>query len=914
MQHVFHRLSIAPALAAVLTASSWVTPSAVIGSAAIGLGVSPLASAQPDSKLPKFDDIIKDLVPVAAPNGEKGMLQLWRTKPDDPKANPTKLICKLPRGLLNQDLLFATTITGGEYAGFQWSDYLVRFRLQGNKLILEAPDTRYITDGSSTVGAQIKRTYQPTIIAALPIITLAGADPVVDLAGMFTRNLAQAPIQGSIAGPLASYSELKLFPDNALIGVNLPYSVGQGQYQTVGVAYAFRKLPARGSYKPRPADERIGYFTTVRQDWAASHAKRDNLVRYVNRWRLDKQDASLTLSPPTEPIKFIIEDSVPVQWRRWVRAGIEEWNKAYEEVGFSEAIVVYQQTKTNEFGDIDPADARYNFIRWIVSGRPFAMGPSRVDPRTGQILDADIIIDDSFLRYMIDGTDLFSPAAMVAELGPSMLDFYQDHPEFIPLNAEAPVVSAEAERWHTAALAAQPHGSDAVGQRHANNCCTHAEGLRHKLAFAETMTIATATGKEVPEEVIGNMIKDLVMHEVGHTLGLRHNFKASSWLSTDDIKARRGTGKPLTASVMDYNADAFFAGDSFENGIINFATPTVGPYDAWAIEYGYRVPNGETGPEPKMLAKIASRSAEPQLAYGTDEDTMGLLSPDQDTNRWDMSSDAIAWGKTRIELANELMQNVDDWAINEQDGNERLRRVVGTLQWEKAKNAIRVARIVSGQSFTRSRPSDPNASAPLTLQDPKAQRDALKFLSSTVFNDAFWKLDADLYNKMPAARWWDWASEASPQIDYPVHRVILSQQASVLTLLMAPPALERVYDAELKSDADNKFTVAELVQATRDLVWSLPEAEGEYADTKPYLSSTRRNLQVQYLEFAQNYIRISTSGTSPDIAMMMRHVLRGVQADIKNLDANSIDFASQAHLAEANDRIERLLNGIFLDY
>ena len=127
---------------------------------------------------------------------------------------------------------------------------------------------------------------------------------------------------------------------------------------SVGISYSFRRLPQAGSFQPRIADERVGYFTTVRQDWAMKWSERENIVRYVNRWDVKKKDPTLEMSPPEKPIVFVVEKTVPLQWRRYVAEGIAEWNKAYEKLGIVGAIVVQQQTEDNEFANVDPVHVR----------------------------------------------------------------------------------------------------------------------------------------------------------------------------------------------------------------------------------------------------------------------------------------------------------------------------------------------------------------------------------------------------------------------------------------------------------------------------------------------------------------------------------------------------------------------------
>ncbi len=227
-----------------------------------------------------------------------------------------------------------------------------------------------------------------------------------------------------------------------------------------------------------------------------------------------------------------------------------------------------------------------------------------------------------------------------------------------------------------------------------------------------------------------------------------------------------------------------------------------------------------------------------------------------------------------------------------------------------------VSRVISGQYFSRSRPTDEGATTPFTLVDPADQRAALAFLGETTFNDAFWDLDPNLLNRLPASRWSDWNGRASARIDFAVHDMILNQQTYALSNLMSPPAIQRVYDAELKSDGEDRFTAAELIQTATALVWDLEIEDAKFTDAQPMLPSTRRNLQQQHLRLATSYLAPGSGGISPDLAAMFRYSLRTLAADIETMleaRGDKIDFASRAHLSESADLINRSLAGVFVD-
>ncbi len=853
------------------------------------------------SRFPDAKEVTKDM------EAREGLFTIYRFNPSDKKRDPEKLMAKIPANLLGEDLLLAISLSRGPMAGWMWTTALVRWEVSGKQLKLVTPDVRYVRKQGQPIDEAVSRTYNDTFMAAVPIAGMTQqGDVVIDLEPLLKSDLAGVgALGGRVQSELSTWETVKTFPDNVLIDVDLALAERSGG-RKVGVSYGFRRLPKLGAYAPRPADPRVGYFLTAKLDWTKKHSERETYDRFIHRWRLEKQDPSLELSPPKEPIVFIIEKTVPVQWRRWVREGIADWNKAFEKIGFSNAILVQQQTDDNEYADYDPEDARYNFIRWGVTGRAFAMGPSRVDPRTGQILDADILFDDSFVRAWVYNFDLYAPGAMAQFKGPEFEGWLEQNPQLATLFQDATAglpreVDEDERLW------------DAV-QDHLHEqgfcACSYARGMQHQLALGQNFLYATGATKKIPERLIGEAVREIVTHEVGHTLGLRHNFKASSWLSLDEIVRRRNeTDEPTCASVMDYTPLLFFADDDLEK-VRHFVTPTIGPYDDWAISYGYAAPEGKG--EAETLKEIARRGAEAGLHYATDEDTAWIYSPDPLVNRYDLSRDPIEYARARMALTEKLLGNIREWAVQEGDPLYHLTRAYDVVWYERFRNMSYVTRVVGGQYFNRDQQGDPDARPPFVLVDPVQQRAALKFLGETIFSDQFFLSNAELLNYLAPTRWSHWGINAPQRLDYPVHERIRVMQVSTLLDLLAPPVLQRVYDAELKSTSGEKFTAAELLTSLRDEVWSdlSRPTKGPFTDTEPFTSSIRRNLQRDHL-----FILLSIAAARPGAAMsqdlhaMVSLTVQELSDRIdETLKKTKLDFASRAHLLQCKSRIDRVLS------
>jgi hypothetical protein len=551
------------------------------------------AAPEDDAPYPDFKEVTKDMKPIA----ENTMFVLWRYPAGTPDKDTEKLLCQIPSQMLGEQFMLSISVAGGGFlTGFPLEERVVRWEVLDRELLLVEPQTGYIINPGDEVADVVRRTHPDGIRTAVPIVTKApNGDPVIDLGPLLKSDFANLGWMSMLTGggtggvnpQLSQWTKTKAFALNVEIGVALamPQRFPPGSYGKTLVHYSFWKLPET-DYQPRIADDRIGYFLTANQDWSKPVTDRDLFNRYIDRWHLVKRDPSLPLCEPRQPIIYYIEKTVPVQYRHAVRDGILEWNKAFEKIGFLNAIEVRQQTDDNEWADLDPEDMRYSFFRWIVNGAGFAMGPHRANPFTGQIYDADIIFDDAMVRYFQSEADQYLPEAIVAEKlrDPAMSRFVERFPQF----------ERQTPKWQqvvTSRHASELEMLQAVEQ-HMCECgrplCSYMNGMRHQMGMARTLLAGQP--QEVRERFLYDVIKEVVTHEVGHTLGLRHNFKASSIYTLDEIKARRGTGEPTCGSVMDYNPVLLMAKNATEG---HFVTPTIGPWDYWVIEYGYRPFDGQ---------------------------------------------------------------------------------------------------------------------------------------------------------------------------------------------------------------------------------------------------------------------------------------------------------------------------------
>ncbi|MCP4591495.1 MAG: DUF5117 domain-containing protein [bacterium] len=979
---------------------------------------------QEDKEYPEFEKVTKDMV------SQEGLFTLWYFEGGGKDKDTEKLLCQIPSGFLGQKFMLSTSFSGGGFfTGFPLDERVVQWEVLGRQLVLIEPETRFVVNGSGTVNDVVRRTYPDRIRTAVPIMTKSpGGDPVIDLGALLKSNFADIGWMsfgrgGGINSSLSKWIRKtmqnggvvpgKAFPDNVEIGVEL--AVGSwspsGSYNKKLIHFSFWRLKD-SPYAPRMADDRVGYFLTTNRDWSKPTESRDIFNRYIDRWHLVKRDAELELCEPKQPIIFYIEKTVPVRFRRAVRDGILEWNKAYEKIGFLNAVEVRQQTDDNEWKNLDPEDMRYSFFRWIVAGAGFAMGPHRSNPFTGQIYDADIIFDDAMVRYFEQEAAHMLPSTAIARKlhDPVLKRFVEQFPQW----------KRQARDWERFAFGEGEEAKLREAMRNrlrdrGQHCCEYAEGMRHQMAVSGALLAGQP--KEVMDRFLYDIIKEVVTHEVGHTLGLRHNFKASSIYTLEEIKKRRTTGEATCGSVMDYNPALLFKDSAIEG---HFVTPVIGPYDYWAIEYGYRpfdssykspgqedeaesedegkekkaeetkpsegpapampaevkealaqMPaemraqiekmmkskgaaiamagaaesGGDDGPafrappsgEEGMLKEIASRAAEPELAYATDEDTY-FIAPDPRTNRFDMGADPIDWAQSRIDLVDARMKTLLEWGAKEGESWYHVRSAFVRLLVEKVFVLDYVGRYIGGQYFHRSHRGDPDAPVPFVLVEPELQRQALGFIERHLFSDEFFTFPPELLNHLAPARWWHDGTSIDLRMDFPIHRYIGLFQWWNLIDRLYPNTLRRIHDAEMKSDAAGRLTAAEYIQRIQKSCWAgtcdVDKAKkGTWNDTNPFVSDIRRSLQREYLGLMEPLVRTRPNTVlSPDLHAMVEDSLwqlkgqleefvklteqtceekvdsKGVRKKVCKPAVLKLDFASKAHLSCTVRRIERMLS------
>lgn len=815
--------------------------------------------------------------------------------------------------------------------------HLMELQRRGDRVFFVRKNPRFVADPGSAMATSLEENVGHSVLAAWDVESRNDSTEhlLVDVTDFFVSDYAATgdALGGVYGGPplrldagRSHVERVHAFPENVEIDAFLTYEAsdpplfggpGVSDYRSIpiGIRYSLFALPEE-PMTPRMADTRVGYFLTARRDFSRDQAP-STYLRYVNRWRLEKQDHSQEVSPPVEPIVYYVDRSVPERYRPYVKEGIEAWNEAFREAGYENAVVARDAPTVEEDSTWSAEDVRYSTIRWTAAqNMGYAIGPSQVDPRTGEILNADILISWSFVRSWLDEYE-----ELTAGVSGSTAALAGD-----PV-AERSGAAGMARRYRQLERAVLESRPGAAARLCAADLYrSHQLGVQHAVLTARGVV---PPGEGLPEEYVGGAVKDLVMHEVGHTLGLRHNFRASSEVPHDRLHDESFTGEHgVSLSVMDY-VPVNVALDGGAQG--HYWNPGVGTYDDWAIRYGYApvYEQDESGPFPETgtpvsdpeaekvgLAKIAGESDDPLHAYGTDEDaSSGPYGVDPATNRNDLGSDPLRYARDRGQLVASVLPEIEDRLVADGDGWHRLRDGVSALLFEEYVALSHLPKIVGGVHVQRDHRGQTGARPPFVHVPADRQRSAVETLAERAFGPDAFRLSPELLNRMAPDRWNDWRLSFTAMIptDFPVHRQVLSLQSALLADLLHPERLHRVVDNRVRAPAGvESYSLGELMGTVTGAVWSEVESPSSPREVDSY----RRNLQRAHLDEMEGLLleeEVPGIGGTVSVPEDARSLAWAELSDLSDRIGTALDAGgdlsreTRAHLEASRARIERLL-------
>lgn len=858
----------------------------------------PKKPAMPEPPKDKpFADIVKDAQVI------KGLFTLYRTE--------EKTFLEILPEQLDKIYLVSMTVDsgigeGGFYAAAMAGEAPIVFHKQGKNVQLIVKNTRFQAD-NGPMSRAVARSFSDSILGITKIESLSHPERksiLIDLGAFVLTDLPMLSydLEATFRIPYrfdpknSTFGTLKAFPQNVEIETIAHYATERPPLPPLLPAgapppplpppprnlpdvrsmlfhlrYSISERPQTG-YRPRLADARVGHFVNTLEDY--SDDNRNNTARrYINRWHLVKQDPSAALSPPKQPIVFWLENTIPVKYRDAIRDGILMWNKAFEKVGFQNAIEVKVQP---DDADWDPGDVRYNTIRWF-AGYPdpgFAQGPSRTDPVTGQIYDADIRFSESMTRFSRrEVQEQIYPAAMPWE--------YTTPRAFV-----AP--------WSVT---------------NSSYDCDFAAGAVKDAEFA--FDLLTARGMDPngaeADKFIQDFLRAIAAHEVGHTLGLRHNFRASTIHSLEQDQDPSVTSREgLTGSVMDYIPTNIAARGGKQG---EYHQSTLGPYDYWAIEYAYKPIDTPTAEgELTELRKIASRAAEPQLAYDTDEDA-GFgpgLDMDPVVNRFDLGTDPLKYYAHRVGLAHEIWNNMEQRLEKQGESYQVLRRSFNSALGQTAQSLFLASKYIGGMYHYRSFVGDPGNRLPFEPVAADKQKEALKLITDNLFAPTAFQFKPQLLNKLENERFIDFNNFTPSRQDVPIHQVVLSLQRQVLDRIFLPTVLNRIQDSEMRvAPPAQPFTMGLLFTEIQDSIWEETKAPGVSLNINSY----RRSLQREHLRKMIGMV-LRDAAAPEDARTLARQSLVTLRGQLQRTLARpgmNTSLEVRAHLAESIARIDEAL-------
>ncbi len=895
---------------------------ALVGAMVIFAGTTSPAMAQatkaaakkPD--FPPFDKVTEGLTKVVSTaDGSSGLYDLYK----DDKTG--KLLAVLNSGYEKQLMMISCTVSGGDpQAGVMGPTLYVKWEKIGKQLALVAPNLGVRTEGDKQAKDSVKQLYTGRVILSVPIVSMKGSRPVIDFGAMATGQSSKffgpsvfggfGPSGGAVNARLAKLTKAKAFPKNVIVEYQVPRANGR----IIRLTYDVSELKGTPGYKPRKADSRVGYFYDYHEDYAKA-ANEDVTERYISRWNIEKASKKLKVSPPKEPLVWYIEHTTPVHFRRYVREGIELWNEAYREIGIDGALEVRQQdAETGAFMDIDPEDARYNFFRWNTSNQGYAIGPSRTNPLTGEILDADVVWHQGLTRAIRGMLTNLTDDLTEQTFSPDTLAWFEQHPDWDPRvilasperKAQALAMRAVDARAATELeLGDTEHPWTRWASDQTNSACKIGNMLSVDMSLVMSAMSAGIldAGDEsdlldgLPEEFIGPMIRYITAHEVGHCLGLQHNMAASTIRTLEEINTPGYEG-PTIGSVMDYCAPNI----NYELGEVQgaYATPTVGPYDRWAIAFGY-------GPA-KDRETVLARVGEPDLIY-ISQIAMSV-GADPRNMTWDFGADNLEFAESRLSLANSIRARLVDDIVGEGESWAEARRRYGALLGTHVQSLVIASNWIGGSFTNNDFKGDPGNRAPIEDVPAERQRRAMNLIMDNSFEDDSLGLTPELVRHMGKEYYWDPSgmSELLADPSMTVHDMVGGVQALGLTLVMNPGTLRRVYDNEFRTRGqDDVFTLNELITSVTDSAWR------EVAKPSHEVSSFRRNLQRQHVEYLITLSLLNQS--SPvlrTIGTLANVELRRIDAMADKALGAKPDAYTSAHLSDIRARIARALDAAYV--
>ena len=740
-----------------------------------------------------------------------------------------KLYFTIPDSLMGKDMLLVSRIAkvpsgyGGGYvnAGSKVNEQVIRWSKRGNYVDARVISFENQSDEDSPISKSVEaNNFFPILFSAeVETKTPDSTGVVIDVTKLFTQDIAA--INAVSPRSRKQYKIRRLdnnrsyiesahaYPQNVEIKHVMTYEAEEPPQRDQASTLTFLMnqsmiLLPEDKMQPRLADERVGWFTLRKYDYNSDALKSDD-YRILRRWRLVPKDIEAykrgELVEPVKPIVYYLDPATPMKWRPYFKQGIEDWNAAFEKAGFKNAIIAKDPPSPEEDPEFSPEDVRYSVIRYVASTTRNAVGPSVSDPRTGEILESDVI-------------------------------------------------------WYH----------------------NHLRSYRNRFMIEAGAQNPAARTLETPEAEIGEMMRMVIAHEVGHAIGLPHNMKASSAYPTDSLRVASFTQKyGLTPSIMDY-ARVNYVAQPEDEGVRYIRM--MGPYDYYAVNWGYRYLPEADSPEaekPTLDQWILEKAGNPWYEFGS---SRGVDPHSQTESLGDDNIKASLYGLANMK---KVVPNLIDWTTKDGYGYDDLDEVYGELTRLWRGYVYHVITNVGGIYETRK-----TADQEGVVYEPvpeSIQEEAVAFLNEHAFTTPEWLLDEEILNRIES--------------DGAIER-IQNLQTRALGSLLSVDRINRMVST-VEQEGNSAYTPLELMTDLRKGIFS-----ELYAAQKT--DAYRRNLQRAFVDIASEYIKKEKAAEDEvlksDVSALMRGVLTQLRRDLNRRKNYSGDTITKYHFEDLIARID----------
>jgi hypothetical protein len=815
---------------------------------------------------------------------QPGLFTVWRKS--------GKIYFELGKAQLDHDYILSAVPRnglGGYFIIAGGSDYfpprIIRFTRQDDKVAILFPNEFFVAPANTADARAIEDDTAKSVVGVAKVAATddASGKIIVDMSAFLGDVIDFADtLKTTLGNPEPSklyhldadrsyFGPTKSFPDNTLVDVRQTWTADDASIVDnvpdpraieFKIDYNFIEPPNDGDYMPRLADDRVGFFDNVRLNFGTDKLTNRH-QRYILRWNMQKTDPNAAMSPAKHPMVFYMSNTMPERYRAPVRRAVLEWNKAFLPLGITDAVQVKDQPDDPSW---DADDVRHSMLRWLTDSNSGGFLEAQLywDPRTGQEFRTGVVFDADYINFL----DLEYP-------------FY-----------------------------VHPTSAGTFGGREQ----LYAAEKRLQAGFGAVAMGLTGDwpGGDVPQQYIDDFIIDGTLHEVGHDMGMMHNFIGSQAYTAAQVRSAEFTAKHgMSSSVMEYNPINLWPKGQSHGAL--FMT-TIGPYDYYAIHWAYAPVPGARTPDDELptLHQWASQWTNPWYRFASDEDVSwgDAHAIDPRVDQFDLTDDNIGWCDMRLDLARSLMGKLGTRVPRAQHPYEEETAAFGYLFIDFRRCSGLFEHYIGGEYLSRARPGDPKAQPPLTPVSRSTERRAWENLDRYVFSSTALQLSPTMLNRMTYQEWepqenGKWAYDPPTRHDVPIIEIIGAMQNNVLKTLYQPLRLQRIDEIGVRAKPGSTMTLADLFDWTQDSVYG--DLRSKNLTSVPLLA---RNLQASYTRMLIVMTLSPAKDTPSDAQALARAKLVSLSGTLRGaLVSDSLDPLSRAHLANLQSKVSIALEG-----